>query len=95
MERIYEETELFGFKVETDSTFQCAPHKHMTDADLMTVWECCNRYRQPVFLHLFTDRDVEDLETLTRRFSHITYVICHMGADSCFLPGETAEFQRY
>lgn len=34
MERIYEDTELFGFKVETDSTFQCAPHKHMTDADL-------------------------------------------------------------
>lgn len=38
LERIYEDTELFGFKVETDSTFQCAPHKHMTDADLMPVW---------------------------------------------------------
>lgn len=84
---IYENTPLFGFKVETDSTFQCAPHKHMADREFYPVWDCCAQHRQPVFLHLFTDKDVEDLETLVRDFPKITWVICHMGADSCFAPG--------
>lgn len=49
---IYDTTELFGFKVETDSTFQCAPGKRLADEDLLPVWDCVNQYHQPVFIHL-------------------------------------------
>ena len=87
LETLYEKTPLFGFKVETDSTFQCAPDKHLADPEFNHVWDLCSQCRQPVFLHLFTDRDVEDLEILVREFPGSTYVICHMGADSCFAPG--------
>lgn len=87
LETLYEKTPLFGFKVETDSTFQCAPDKHLADPEFNPVWDLCSQCRQPVFLHLFTDRDVEDLEILVREFPGSTYVICHMGADSCFAPG--------
>ncbi len=83
---LYDNTPLFGFKVETRSTFECAPGKHMADDDLMSVWDCVNQYAQPAFLHLFTNRDIADLRTLIREFPKITYVICHMGADACFAP---------
>lgn len=83
---IYDEGILFGFKIETDSTFQCAPGKRLSDADLVPVWDCCNQYHQPVFIHMFGDRDVMDLQELVKLYPQITFVICHMGADSCFLP---------
>jgi predicted TIM-barrel fold metal-dependent hydrolase len=88
---IYDTTELIGFKVETDSTFQCNKNKHMTDADLLPVWDCINQYHQPAFLHLFSTEDIGELEKLIANFKDITYVICHMGADSCFLPGQPKE----
>ena len=84
---------MFGFKVETDSTFQCAPYKHLAMKEFYPVWDCCNQYRQPVFLHLFTDQDVEDLKILISEFPQILYVICHMGADSCFASGR--KFENY
>ena len=40
---IYEEGILFGFKIETDSTFQCRPSARMTDADFASIWDCCNQ----------------------------------------------------
>ncbi len=93
LEEIYKKTDLFGFKVETDSTFQCAPYKHLAMKEFYPVWDCCNQYRQPVFLHLFTDQDVEDLKILISEFPQILYVICHMGADSCFASGR--KFENY
>lgn len=90
LQELYEKTELFGFKVETDSTFQCAPHKNMADEDLLPVWDVVNQYRQPAFLHLFTDRDVAEFQKLVKLFPDILWVICHMGADSCFAPGAAA-----
>ena len=81
---IYDEGILFGFKIEVDSTFQCAPQTRMTDPEIAPVWDCCNEYRQPVFLHLFRDCDIEDLSVLVKRYRNIRFVICHMGADACF-----------
>ena len=81
---IYDNTPLFGFKIETDSTFQCARDKHMADADLLPVWDVIDSYHQPCFIHMFTSKDIEDLHKLAEMFPHITFVICHMGADSCF-----------
>ena len=81
---IYDNTSLFGFKIETDSTFQCAPDKSMADPSFACVWDVINQYHQPVFLHLFTDRDVRDLAKLVETYTDITFVLCHMGADSCF-----------
>ena len=81
---IYDTTELFGFKVETDSTFQCAPGKRLADEDLLPVWDCVNQYHQPVFIHLFTDEDIREMKKLIDTFPNITWVICHMGADACF-----------
>lgn len=88
---LYDTTNLFGFKVETASTFQCAPHKHLTDDDCMCVWDVCNQYRQPAFFHIFTKRDIEDLQYLVPKFPNITFVICHLGADACFLGGRQEE----
>jgi predicted TIM-barrel fold metal-dependent hydrolase len=83
---IYDEGILFGFKIEVDSTFQCSLGKRMTDKDLAPVWDCCNQYHQPVFIHMFRDCDVKDLEVLVKSYRQITFIICHMGADACFLP---------
>lgn len=82
--RLYDTTPLFGMKLETDSTFQCARHLHMTSPEVMPVWDCCSQYRQPVFLHLFTWQDIEDLQILVKQFPAITFVVCHLGADACF-----------
>lgn len=83
---LYDNTCLFGYKIETDSTFQCAPQKHMVDAEFLPIWDCINAYRQPVFVHLFTARDVADICTLAKRFPDIRFFLCHMGADACFGP---------
>lgn len=87
LERLYRETPLMGFKVETDSSFQCARSRNLADAELAPIWECVDRYAQPAFLHLFTDRDVEDTKKLARRYPNVRFVICHMGADACFGQG--------
>ena len=83
---IYGKGVLSGFKIETYSTFQCAPHKRMADQEFSAIWDCCNQYRQPVFLHMFRDCDVEDFASLLDNYPHITFVVCHMGADACFRP---------
>ena len=84
---IYDSTPLIGFKIETDSTFQCAKNKHMADEDLLPVFDVMNAYHQPCFIHMFTGRDIEDLHKLTKLFPKILFVLCHMGADSCFAGG--------
>ncbi len=83
---LYDNTPLFGFKVETDSTFQCAPGRRMTDEACAPVWQCVNDYRQPAFIHPFTQADLEDIRALAQRYQDIRFIICHMGADACFGP---------
>lgn len=90
---IYDRGELFGFKIEVDSTFQCAPGKRMTDLDLAPVWDCCSQYHQPVFIHMFHGQDIADIKQLTGQYPHITFIICHMGADACF--GKQAQSTAY
>ena len=58
----------------------------MVDAEFLPIWDCINAYRQPVFVHLFTARDVADICTLAKRFPDIRFFLCHMGADACFGP---------
>ena len=81
---IYDKGILFGLKIEVDSTFQCAPDTRLIDKKLDSVWDCCNQYHQPVFVHMFRTEDIDDLEKLSEFYPNITYVICHMGADACF-----------
>lgn len=81
---IYDTTPLFGFKVETYSTFQCASDKRLAAEELLPVWDCINQYHQPAFLHLFTNEDMLELKKLLDMFPNITWIICHMGADACF-----------
>ncbi|MCD8197087.1 MAG: amidohydrolase family protein [Lachnospiraceae bacterium] len=88
---LYDNTCLFGFKVETDSTFQCSPHSHMMSPELAPVWDCCAQYHQPVFLHLFTAQDIADLIQMVQLYPDITFIICHMGVDACFAPGAEAD----
>ncbi len=87
LSRYYDDGILFGMKIEVNSTFQCAPETRMSDDKLTPVWDCCNQYRQPVFLHMFRTEDIEDLKFLTKNYPDIVFVICHMGADSCFGKG--------
>lgn len=88
---IYDNTPLFGFKVETDSTFQCAPGRRLTDPECLPVFDVVNQYKETLFIHLFTTRDVEDIEELSRQFPDMNIVLCHMGADSCFLKDRPKE----
>lgn len=85
--KIYNEGILFGFKVEVDSSFQCAPDTRLTDLKLAPVWDVINQYRQPAFLHLFRNQDVQDIKVLAEAYPNITFIICHMGADACFGKG--------
>ena len=75
---IYDQGKLFGLKIEVDSTFQCAPDTHLGDEVLAPVWDCCNQYKQPCFIHMFRTEDIVDL---------YKFVLCHMGADACFSKG--------
>lgn len=84
LSHLYEDTSLIGFKIETDSTFQCAPGRRMTDPQCEPVWQCINAYRQPTFIHPFTKEDLEDIQELAATYAQITFVVCHMGADACF-----------
>jgi predicted TIM-barrel fold metal-dependent hydrolase len=88
---LFAHTPLMGFKAETLSAFQCAPGKRLDDEDLLPVWDCCCQYRQPVFLHLFTDADLLSLRHLIALFPDITWIVCHLGADACHRRGAPAE----
>ena len=85
--QIYDEGILFGMKIEVDSTFQCAPGTRLADPKLAPVWDCCEQYHQPMFIHMFRREDIVDLELLAKTYPHITVVICHRGADICFRAG--------
>lgn len=85
--QIYDTTPLFGYKIETASTFQCSPGSNIADEEFMPVWDVIDQYHQPAFLHLFTDRDVQDLIKLAKTYDNIDFILCHMGADSCFGKG--------
>ncbi len=87
LENVYRTTSLIGMKIEVNSTFQCAPDTRMTDKRLQPVWECCNAYAQPVFIHLFRTCDVEDFRTLANSYPNISFVACHLGADASFRQG--------
>lgn len=84
---IYDQGILFGFKVEVDSTFQCAPGTRLSDSGLAPVWDCCNQYHQPVFIHMFRTEDIEDAGFLASAYPNISFILCHMGADACFKKG--------
>ncbi|MCB6925434.1 amidohydrolase [Enterocloster bolteae] len=84
---IYDQGILFGFKVEVDSTFQCAPGTRLSDSGLSPVWDCCNQYHQPVFIHMFRTEDIEDAGFLASAYPNISFILCHMGADACFKKG--------
>ena len=92
---LYDNTELFGFKIETASTFACAPGRHFGEKEFFPVWDVVNQYKQPAFLHIFYKQDIEDLQLLIRNFPDITYVICHMGADSCFGKGPDQSVEHF
>ncbi len=85
---LYDNTCLFGYKIETGSAFQCAPQKHMADVEFLPIWDCISAYHQPVFIHAFTARDIADIYILAKKFPEIRFFLCHMGADACF--GSTA-----
>ena len=74
-------------KVEVDSTFQCAPGTRLSDSGLSPVWDCCNQYHQPVFIHMFRTEDIEDAGFLASAYPNISFILCHMGADACFKKG--------
>lgn len=77
--QIYDEGILFGMKIEVDSTFQCAPGTRLADPKLAPVWDCCEQYHQPMFIHMFRREDIVDLELLAKTYPHITFVICPYG----------------
>ena len=81
---LYERTPLFGMKIETNSSYQTAPGRRITDPNCTPVWACLHDSRQTVFIHPFTSDDLEDIRTLSERYPDILFVICHMGANACF-----------
>ena len=83
LEKIFRDTPLFGMKIETYSSFQCAPGLRMTDPSMAPVWEVMDRGRQPLFIHMFIDNDVEDVKALIAKYRQMPVVLCHMGADAC------------
>lgn len=92
LQHIYDSTPLFGMKIEPVHSFQCAQGKRLTDKDILPVWECVNENRQPLFIHLSSKENVEDFFELAALFPHITFVLCHMGADACHALERSKEF---
>lgn len=82
--QIYENSDPFGFKIEVNSTFQCNTNGRMTDKVMEPIWECVNQYEQPVFIHELRDCDLDDTLKLSNKYKKVKFIICHMGADSCF-----------
>lgn len=84
LEQIYKKTNLFGFKFEINSTFQCNRNGRMIDKIIEPIWECINKYKQPVFIHALRECDIQDIVALSNRYKNINFIVCHMGADACF-----------
>lgn len=83
LENIYKKGVLKGMAFETKSTFQMEPERRMADTMLEPLWECIAAYKQPVFIHMFRNEDIEDVELLSSRYPEITFTLCHIGADAC------------
>lgn len=86
LEQLYESSPLFGLKIECVTAFQCAPHMRLNDETLRPVWEVMDRCRQPLFIHMLTDEDVQDVAELIGRYHNMRFILCHMGADACHGP---------
>ena len=84
LQEIYDKTPLFGMKIESESTFMCHPGMRIADDACRPVFDCMNQNHQPMFVHPFSWEDLEDLDRYADEFPDITFVICHMGADSAF-----------
>ena len=91
LETIYQTTPLFGLKVESYTTFQCAPNMRLSDPALRPVWETMDRNGQPLFIHMFTDADVQDVAALINTYHNMKFILCHMGADACHAPGRNRD----
>ena len=93
LEALYREGILFGMAIESASTFAKAPEVRMTDRLLAPVWECIGTYKQPVFLHMFRDEDLCDLDELSGRYPDSLFICCHLGEDACH--GSAAKAQNF
>lgn len=83
LENLYQEGILRGMAIESASTFARAPETRMTSKLLEPIWECIGGYKQPVFLHMFRNEDILDLDELSARYPEATFICCHLGADAC------------
>lgn len=84
LEKIYQDNILFGMAFETKSTFFEKPYIRLSNPLIEPVWECMNAWKQPAFLHIFTEEDVEDVEILSKQYKDISFVLCHIGADAAW-----------
>lgn len=82
LENIYQKGILFGMAVETANTFFDHPGARLTDAACHHVWNCMAAYSQPLFAHIFTQDDLEDISLLSTEYPDITFILCHIGADA-------------
>ena len=87
LQTIYDKTPLFGLKIEVLSTFQCAPQKNICSEELLPIFDCLNENHQPIFIHMLDQEDIGRVKKLSSRFPNITWILCHLGADSCFGKG--------
>lgn len=83
LESLYQEGILFGMAIESASTFAKSPETRMSDRLLEPIWECIGAYKQPVFLHMFRDEDLIDIDELSGRYPDSPFICCHLGADAC------------
>lgn len=84
LEKIYQDKVLFGMAFETKNTFFEQPCTRLSDPLIEPVWQCMAAWKQPAFLHMFTEEDVEDVEILSERYPDISFVLCHIGADAAW-----------
>ncbi len=84
---IYDQGILFGFKVEVDSTFQCAPGTRLSDSGLSPLCGLLQSIPSAgIHPHVPTE-DIEDAGFLASAYPNISFILCHMGADACFKKG--------
>lgn len=87
LNKIYKSKVLFGFKIATNITYQYNKNGRIIDKEAEAIWECISGNKQPVFIHPSRIIDIEDTVILARKYKNINFIICHMGADACFVEG--------
>ena len=87
LEDIYRRGTLGGMAVETANTFYGHPGARLTDASCHHVWSCMAAYSQPLFAHLFTREDLEDIGLLSELYPDMKFILCHIGADAVWSRG--------